>query len=162
MTDKEQLDDIEEEITKVTEETVPRDEEIDINFIDFFDELDLFQTTLATLIGVTAANIIRETMRDLVYPITKRLFFQNLEDKVTVYGIEFELKDMVSNLLFLIIFVILLYLSVKYLLGRLFRRIIKKNKASANNKRLTELYKIKLMKENNELMKELNKNFRSI
>ena len=89
-------------------------------------------------------------MRDLVYPITKRLFFQNLDEKVTIYGIQFELKDMVSNLLFLVIFIILLYLSVKYLLGGVFRRLIKRNKESANNKRLTELYKIKLMKENNE------------
>ena len=159
MTDKQKLDDIEEEITKVTEETVGSDDDIDINFIDFFDELDLFQTTLATLIGVTSANIIRETMRDLVYPIVKRLFFQNVEDKVKVYGIEFELKDMVSNLLFLIIFIVLLYLSVKYLLGRVFRRLIKKKKEAANNQRLTELYKIKLMKENNDLMREMNRNF---
>lgn len=144
---------IEEEINEIVHESVGESNG-GFTFVEFLDTFDIFEFTISTLIGFTSATVIREITQEILFPITKRLFFHNASDKMEIYGAEFDIRKIVSNIIFLIVFVTSIYLFFRLIFKEPINKAIKHKKKQYHQNRLVELYKIQLLKENNELMKK--------
>jgi len=151
--DNNNLQTIEEEMAEYVQKSI---EQISggFTFFEFINTFDIFEYTVSTLIGIALATIVREITPDILFPIIKRIFFKDALDTIEIYGAKFDLRKIISDVIFLIVFVTSIYLFFRLFFKETINQVIKQNKEQYHQNILIELQKIQLLKENNELMKK--------
>jgi large-conductance mechanosensitive channel len=103
-----------------------------INFSDFAISFNIIEYTIGALAGLSLTFIIMDISDNVIEPILTYFFFQNIVT-VNVFGIHFNIKRIVYEIVFIIFTLVIIYL----LLLIFFRDVIGKTVASDKENEIT-------------------------
>ncbi|AYV75842.1 MAG: hypothetical protein Terrestrivirus3_111 [Terrestrivirus sp.] len=103
-----------------------------INFSDFAISFNIIEYTIGALAGLSLTFIIMDISDNVIEPILTYFFFQNIVT-VNVFGIHFNIKRIVYEIVFIIFTLVMIYL----LLLIFFRDVIGQTVASDKENEIT-------------------------
>lgn len=97
-----------------------------LSIYNFAKSYRLIDYIVGAIIGLSITYILKGLSDDIINPIITTLIFHN-QDFFIVHGIKFNVEKIVSNMVFVILFLLIMYILLKYFFSNLVFDVITEN-----------------------------------
>lgn len=125
-----------------------------ITIYDFFKSYRVIEFTIAAVVGISLTYIIRDLSLNVINPIIKNLLFKNNE-YFTAFGVQFDIEKILTNIIFAVLSIIILYLIIVYFVKDIANKIIIENRALEASNLEYQLESIKLQEATIKLLRDI-------
>lgn len=121
---------------------------------DFAKNYRIIEFTIGAFLGLSITYITRDISFNILNPIISTSFFYG-NDKINLFGIEFNVEKILAGIIFAFLSLIILYFMIRYVFGNISERIIMENK---NAELVTKMYQYEslfLQRQNSKYMNQI-------
>jgi large-conductance mechanosensitive channel len=115
-----------------------------ITIYDFAKNYRVIEYAVGTIVGLSLTYIIRDVSFDIINPIIKGTILKS-SDTVTIFGINFNIDSILSNIIFAVLSIVTLYIIITYFIKDIATNIIVENKNLDVSTREYQLQNIALL-----------------